>query len=97
MSERAYTGPTPDTADPFHGWPGPDPDILRRPKQRPESRLSDRLRAGAAFTLRWHGDADPNADRAWLVRDLIPRPARGWPLVSGALAKPLRFSISVRR
>lgn len=31
--------------------------------------------------IRWHGDADPNADRAWLVRDLIPETGKG--LISG--------------
>ncbi|WP_264051670.1 ATP-binding protein [Methylobacterium flocculans] len=31
--------------------------------------------------LRWHGDADPNADRTWLVRDLIPESGKG--LMSG--------------
>jgi hypothetical protein len=31
--------------------------------------------------LRWHGDADPNADRAWLVRDLIPETGKG--LIAG--------------
>ena len=91
MSERAYNGPTMDTANPFHGWPGPDPDILRRPKQRPESRLNDRLRAGAAFALRWHGDADPNADRAWLVRDLIPETGKG--LASGQWGAGKTFAV----
>ncbi|MGC5779832.1 ATP-binding protein [Methylobacterium sp. NFXW15] len=91
MSERAYNGPTMDTANPFHGWPGPDPDILRRPKQRPESRLGDRLRAGAAFALRWHGDADPNADRAWLVRDLIPETGKG--LASGQWGAGKTFAV----
>ncbi len=91
MSERAYNGPTLDTADPFHGWPGPDPDTLRRPKQRTESRLSDRLRAGAAFALRWHGDADPNADRAWLVRDLIPETGKG--LASGQWGAGKTFAV----
>ncbi len=91
MSERAYNGPALDTADPFHGWPGPDPDTLRRPKQRPESRLSDRLRVGAAFALRWHGDADPNADRAWLVRDLIPETGKG--LASGQWGAGKTFAV----
>lgn len=31
--------------------------------------------------LRWHGDADPYADRAWLVRELIPEVGKG--LLSG--------------
>ncbi|MCJ2135621.1 AAA family ATPase [Methylobacterium sp. J-026] len=31
--------------------------------------------------VRWHGDADPNADRAWLVRDLVPETGKG--LISG--------------
>ncbi|MBP2497805.1 hypothetical protein ABID82_004010 [Methylobacterium sp. PvP062] len=31
--------------------------------------------------LRWHRDADPNADRAWLVRDLIAQTGKG--LLSG--------------
>jgi hypothetical protein len=31
--------------------------------------------------IRWHGDADPHADRAWLVRDLVPESGKG--LISG--------------
>lgn len=31
--------------------------------------------------IRWHGDADPHADRDWLVRDLIPETGKG--LISG--------------
>ncbi|MEG9525084.1 MAG: AAA family ATPase [Hyphomicrobiales bacterium] len=27
--------------------------------------------------MRWHGDADPNADRAWLVRDLVFETGKG--------------------
>ncbi|GEO17431.1 AAA family ATPase [Microvirga aerophila] len=34
-----------------------------------------------AIPLQWHGDADPNEDRAWLIRDLIPETGKG--LMSG--------------
>lgn len=30
-----------------------------------------------AIRLRWHGDVDPDADRPWLVRDLIPERGKG--------------------
>lgn len=37
--------------------------------------------APTPIPLRWHGDADPLADRAWLVRELIPEVGKG--LLSG--------------
>lgn len=77
MSERAYNQSEPAGSDRFCGWPGPDPDAFVPTRALPKPRLAEKLRAGAALTLRWHGDADPNADRAWLVRDLIPETGKG--------------------
>lgn len=37
--------------------------------------------SAAPIELHWHGDADPTADRAWLVRDVIFQTGRG--LLSG--------------
>ena len=91
MSERAYNGPALDGPDPFRGWPGPDPDTLRSAKQQPELRLKTQPRPGIAPTLRWHGDADPNADRAWLVRDLIPETGKG--LAAGQWGAGKTFSV----
>jgi hypothetical protein len=34
-----------------------------------------------AIPLQWHGDADPNEDRAWLIQELIPETGKG--LLSG--------------
>lgn len=38
---------------------------------------SDEPRPGAKFRLRWHGEADPNADRAWLIRNLVFETGKG--------------------
>ena len=34
MTERAQNGPSLGRSDPFHGWPGPDPDTMPRSKGR---------------------------------------------------------------
>ena len=73
MSERAFNGSSLDDSDRFHGWPGPDPDAVPRSKGR--DNVPPHSRTG--ISIRWHGDADPNADRAWLVRDLIPETGKG--------------------
>ena len=49
----------------------------RFPPLEPEAR-TDAPRIPA---IRWHGDGDPNADRSWLIRDLIPETGKG--LISG--------------
>ena len=45
----------------------PDPYKLEPPRVVPPSPIA----------LRWHGDADPDADRAWLVQDLICETGKG--------------------
>lgn len=47
---------------------------LRPRTERPGSGAS---RPASAISIRWHGDADPNADRAWLVRDLVFETGKG--------------------
>lgn len=42
------------------------------------------------LSLRWHGEADQNADRAWLVRDLIPEMGKG--LLSGQWGSAKTFA-----
>ncbi|WP_267424894.1 AAA family ATPase [Methylobacterium sp. GC_Met_2] len=73
MSERSYNGSSLDDSDRFHDWPGPDPDALPRSKRRDDGPP----RTGAAINIRWHGDADPQADRDWLVQDLISETGKG--------------------
>ncbi|WP_010685523.1 ATP-binding protein [Methylobacterium mesophilicum] len=73
MSERSFNDSSPDEADQFHGWPGPDPDAMPRGKGRNNSAAL----ASTAISIRWHGDADPDADRAWLVQDLICETGKG--------------------
>lgn len=46
-------------------------------RPRAERRDSGTSRAGSVISIRWHGDADPNADRAWLVRDLVFETGKG--------------------
>lgn len=46
-------------------------------RPRSERRDTGAGRAGSAISIRWHGDADPNADRAWLVRDLVFETGKG--------------------
>ncbi|MEE7489437.1 AAA family ATPase [Methylobacterium oryzae] len=46
-------------------------------RPRSERRDNGAGRAGSAISIRWHGDADPNADRAWLVRDLVFETGKG--------------------
>lgn len=41
--------------------------------------------------LRWHRDADPNADRAWLVKDLVPETGKG--LLSGQWGSGKTFGV----
>ncbi|GAA0256211.1 hypothetical protein LNAOJCKE_5444 [Methylorubrum aminovorans] len=41
--------------------------------------------------LRWHRDADPNADRAWLVKDLVPETGKG--LLSGQWGSEKTFGV----
>lgn len=41
--------------------------------------------------LRWHGDGDPYADRAWLVRDLVPEVGKG--LLSGQWGSGKTFGV----
>ncbi|WP_238178838.1 ATP-binding protein [Methylobacterium oxalidis] len=67
--------------------PGTDPANVHPFERRPfvsveddESRFppfGQKAAKPASAVLRWHGDADPNADRAWLVRDLIPEEGKG--------------------
>ncbi|MCJ2068156.1 AAA family ATPase [Methylobacterium sp. J-030] len=73
MSERAFNGSSLDDSDRFHGWPGPDPDAVPRSKGR--DNVPPHSRTG--ISIRWHGDADPNADRAWLVRDIVFETGKG--------------------
>ena len=40
--------------------------------------------------LRWHGDADPNADRAWLIREMIGQTGKG--LLAGQWGAGKTFS-----
>lgn len=42
-------------------------------------------------TLRWHRDADPNADRAWLIKDLVPEAGKG--LLSGQWGSGKTFGV----
>ncbi|KQQ24094.1 hypothetical protein ASF56_16205 [Methylobacterium sp. Leaf122] len=44
---------------------------------RPRAADLPRPRQSAPIELRWHGDADPNADRAWLIRELIGQTGKG--------------------
>lgn len=44
---------------------------------RPRPAELPRPRGSSPIELRWHGDADPNADRAWLIRDLIGETGKG--------------------
>lgn len=46
-----------------------------------EGRFPPKATAPKMPEIRWHGDADPHADRAWLVRDLVPETGKG--LISG--------------
>ncbi|MGE8126828.1 ATP-binding protein [Methylobacterium sp. NPDC080182] len=46
-------------------------------RPRAERRDSSAARPSSAISIRWHGDADPNADRAWLVRDLVFETGKG--------------------
>ncbi len=46
-------------------------------RPRAERRDSGASRAGSVISIRWHGDTDPNADRAWLVRDLVFETGKG--------------------
>lgn len=54
---------------------------IERLRPRTERQESGASRATSAISIRWHGDADPNADRAWLVRDLVFETGKG--LLSG--------------
>jgi RecA-family ATPase len=58
-----------DGCDAFGRWPDAEPEVSPAPAGRKPIRL------------RWHRDADANADRAWLVRDLIFETGKG--LLSG--------------
>lgn len=56
--------------------------------------IIERLRARgetASLRLRWHGDVDPNADRAWLIRDIIPQEGKG--LFAGQFATGKTFGV----
>lgn len=44
---------------------------------RPRAADLPRPRQSAPIELRWHGDADPNADRAWLIREMIGETGKG--------------------
>lgn len=91
MSERAFGQPTNDEADRFCGWPGPDPQSVPKVRPRVERLPAANLRTATTLALRWHGDADPNADRAWLVRDLIPETGKG--LASGQWGAGKTFAV----
>lgn len=54
---------------------------IERLRPRTERQESGASRATSAISIRWHGDTDPNADRAWLVRDLVFETGKG--LLSG--------------
>jgi hypothetical protein len=45
--------------------------------QRSKGRDNGAAHTGPAINIRWHGEADPNADRAWLVQDLISETGKG--------------------
>lgn len=91
MSERALGQPTNDEADHFCGWPGPDPQSVPKARPRVERLPAANVRTATTLALRWHGDADPNADRAWLVRDLIPETGKG--LASGQWGAGKTFAV----
>ncbi|BAU89367.1 hypothetical protein MPPM_0762 [Methylorubrum populi] len=44
---------------------------------RPRAADLPRPRQSTPIELRWHGDADPNADRAWLIREMIGQTGKG--------------------
>ncbi|ACB28436.1 ATP-binding protein [Methylobacterium radiotolerans] len=46
--------------------------------------------ASKAIPLRWHGEADPHADRAWLIRNIMPEKGKG--LLSGQWGTAKTFS-----
>lgn len=50
---------------------------IERLRPRAERPGSGATRPDTAISIRWHGDADPNADRAWLVRDLVFETGKG--------------------
>lgn len=52
-------------------------DRLGEPDPVPFRRDPPRVVSPSPITLRWHGEADPDADRAWLVQDLISETGKG--------------------
>lgn len=52
---------------------------------------TDPARASSLIGLRWHGDADPDADRAWLIRGLIGETGKG--LASGQWGACKTFAV----
>jgi hypothetical protein len=52
-------------------------DRLGEPDPVPFRRDPPLIVSSSPITLRWHGEADPDADRAWLVQDLISESGKG--------------------
>lgn len=61
---------------------------------RPRAADLPRPRQSTPIELRWHGDADPNADRAWLIREMIGETGKGLLAGQWAAARPSAPSIS---
>src|SRR3954464_3207910 len=59
------------------------PELQKQDTRRPEGKAKSSTGQAEPepIPLRWHGEVDPNADRAWLIRDLIPETGKG--LLSG--------------
>lgn len=63
---------------------------MLRPVIKPAA-MSPRRSVRPAIPLRWHGEADPHADRSWLVRGIIPERGKG--LLSGQWGTCKTFTV----
>jgi hypothetical protein len=58
-------------------------------KNEPKVQVSQQTVRPPTIELHWHGEADPDEDREWLIEDLIPKEGKG--LASGQFATGKTF------
>ena len=76
MREREPVADEMDELGPAAAWPPIEDESLPRATAAHQSRSR-----AASIKLHWHRDADPNAERAWLVSEMIAEVGKG--LLSG--------------